>query len=76
MSQRHPRTHSDIEFGVPLELEHPALIDAIGRVLPVIRGSDRTLSRRYYDSFDWRLFTAGVSLEGRFDEVATSPILL
>lgn len=73
MSQRHQGIHGEIELVVPTEFENPSLIDAIDQLFPIIRESDRTLSRRFYDCFDWRLFTAGISLEWRFDEVSTSP---
>ncbi|MCF7994119.1 MAG: CHAD domain-containing protein [Chromatiaceae bacterium] len=61
------------ELLVPSGLELHALIDAIGELIPAVREPDVTLSRRFFDSFDWRLFVAGVSLEWRFSEASASP---
>jgi len=66
----HQTTPGIAEMSIPPKLEHAALIDAIGQLIPAVRESDVTLSRRFYDSFDWRLFLAGASLEWRFSEVA------
>ncbi len=73
MGQRYLSSQWGVELSVPRELEHLALIEAIDQLFPVIRESDRTLSRRFHDSFDWRLFNAGVSLEWRLDEASASP---
>lgn len=62
-----------VELLVPAQLDHFTLISSIGELIPHVREPDRTLSCRLYDSFDWRLFSAGASLEWRFDEAVTAP---
>jgi len=68
MSHRSQATQRTVELLVPPELDLSALMDAIGRYLPFTRGPDTTLSYRVYDSFDWRLFAAGASIEWCFTE--------
>ncbi len=73
MSQRSQDRQGTFEFIVPRELEYPVLSDAIGQLLPAVREPGSRLRRRLYDSFDWRLFNAGFSLEWCFGEAATPP---
>jgi CHAD domain-containing protein len=49
------------------------LMDIIDELAESVREPEITISRRLFDSFDWRLFTAGVDLEWVFGEVMPSP---
>lgn len=76
MSQRRDDSQGMLEFIVPPDLDDPKLSDAIDQRFPAVREPGSSLCRRLYDSFDWRLFNAGISLEGCFGEIAPSPDLL
>lgn len=60
------------EFLIPAQLSLRVLSDAICERLTCSREPDRTLGRRFFDTFDWRLYLAGASLEWCFSESADS----
>jgi CHAD domain-containing protein len=60
------------EFSVPPQLPLHRLADAICERLACSRGPETMLSRHFFDSFDWRLYGADVTLEWRLAESATT----
>ncbi len=74
MSQRRREAPETIELLVPPELDQRRLFEVIEQRLPARRASERTLSCRLYDSFDWRLFNAGCSLHWCFGEAIHPPV--
>lgn len=54
---------ADIQFALPDQLTLQTLSEHLGQTQRVLDEPDRRLSRVFYDSFDWRLFQAGGTLE-------------
>lgn len=75
MSQRRPETRETIELLVPPELDQRALVALIEQRFSAERAPESTGSCRLFESFDWRLYNAGLSLQWCFAE-ATAPTAL
>lgn len=54
---------ADLHFILPDQLTRDCLSDHLGQDQKVLDEPDRRLTRTFYDSFDWRLYQAGVALE-------------
>jgi CHAD domain-containing protein len=57
---------------IPEHADGGALVDALAESFACARAPETTFSRRVYDSFDWRLFAAGIGLEWCRSELAAA----
>lgn len=55
---------SEPQYLISDPLSADSLIERLGERYRLVEGPTDTIGRTYYDSFDWRLYEAGASLEG------------